>query len=124
MPTWPPLNDEEWPPDHLSDFGPGEQAPPDKPPTEMMKCGHAANATMNGKPVCAICFMATSDDAATIVVEAPDLSGRRATCSYRTGRDGQGHDPQGVPSSVNLAFFEYLPNQPTDQYYCGCWGWD
>lgn len=91
----------------------------------MMACGHAANATMSGAPVCAICLMAgTAEDKATTVVDAPDLTGRRATCSYRKGRHGQRHDPSGVPSSLSLPFFEHHPDQPTDRYYCGCWGWD
>jgi hypothetical protein len=83
----------------------------------MMKCGHAANATMDGgRPVCAICFMATLDDAATIVAETPDLADRRAICSY--------NHSGSVPSSTDLAFFEHRPNESTDKYYCGCWGWD
>ena len=80
----------------------------------MMKCGHAANATHNGKPVCAICFGFTPD--AQIVADtAPDLTGRKARCGYC----GKLTD-----SKISLPFFEYRPNCKYDSYYCGCWGWD
>ena len=80
----------------------------------MMKCGHAANATHNGKPVCAICFGLTPD--AEIVADtAPDLTGRKARCGYC----GKLTD-----SKTSLPFFEYRPNCKYDGYYCGCRGWD
>ena len=89
----------------------------------MMKCGHAANATSHGSPVCAICAGLTLD--AEIIVDTPDLTGRQARCGC--GRL--------VSSSVDLAFFEYLgPGsgsavktrgpQQYDRFYCGCRGWD
>lgn len=82
---------------------------------EMMKCGHSANATdNNNKPCCVMCVMAGNEDA-KVVVEAPDLTNRKAQCSY-------GH--KIVPSSTNLAFFEYCPDKEFDNYYCGCYGWD
>ena len=82
--------------------------------TQMMKCGHSANATdADGKPCCAICIWL--DPNAQIVDDAPpDLTGRFATC--------YGHSK--VPSSSNLAFFKHHPNKVEDEYYCGCMGWD
>lgn len=80
----------------------------------IMKCGHVANATHNGKPVCAICFGLTPD--AEIVADTtPDLTGRKAMCSQC------GHE---TVSNENLPFFEYRPNCKYDSYYCGCRGWD
>lgn len=58
----------------------------------MMKCGHAANAQKGGWPACAIC---DCDE----VVERPDLAGREAACGAKC---------PVVPSSFDLAFFEYL----------------
>lgn len=80
----------------------------------MMRCGHAANATHNGKPVCAICFGITPD-AEIIADTAPDLTGRKARCTYC------GHE---TDSRENLPFFEYRPNAEYDSFYCGCGGWD
>jgi hypothetical protein len=115
-------------------------------PVPMMKCGHSANG-FNGKhePCCVICAGLTPD--AEIVVEAPDLSKRRARCFHygQTGtyHRGRGADcgwnavPEGetikpvngicmceVKSSMNLPFFEYKANKEFDEFYCGCWGWD
>ena len=80
----------------------------------MMKCRHAANATHNGKPVCAICFGLTPD-AEILADTAPDLTGRKARCGFC----GKLTD-----SKISLPFFEYRPDMDTDSYYCGCWGWD
>lgn len=83
--------------------------------TVMMKCGHAANAQdETGKPVCVICIGIR--DGADEVVEAPDLTGRTAFCVY--GKHAE------VPSDLSLPFFEHLPDQPRDRYYCGCFGWN
>ena len=80
----------------------------------MMKCGHAANATHDGKPICAICFGITPD-AEIIADTAPDLTGRKARCKYCSEvRD----------SKASLPFFEYRPKQKTDSFYCGCRGWN
>lgn len=82
--------------------------------SQMMKCGHAANAIIgDGQPVCAICLGIHSG--ADVVDEEPDLTGRRAECIY-CGMTAQ--------SSTNLAFFEYLPTAPMDRFYSGCRGWD
>ena len=80
----------------------------------MMKCGHAANATHNGKPVCAIYFGLTPD-AEIVAGTAPDLTGRKARCNYCG---------EIVDSKASLPFFEYRPEQEYDSFYCGCWGWD
>ena len=76
----------------------------------LLSCGCAANAVNgNGKPSCAIHFC-------TEIVPTPNLENRTAICSY--GKHAE------VPSSTDLAFFEYMPNQPHDRYYCGCYGWE
>lgn len=95
---------------------------------QMMKCGHAANATnTSGKPCCAICAVKPGYDEPAEV----DLSNRRAKCQYRTRKmvgtihSLAGHSPEGVPSDTpGLAFFEHRPGEKFDRYYCGCHGWD
>lgn len=91
----------------------------------MMKCGHAAQGLLRRPegdiPACVIC--APDPDAYTVDDTPPDLTGRRAKCSYRKRRDGQLCTSE-VDSSPNEAFFEYRPDEPFDRYYCGCWGWD
>lgn len=48
------------------------------------------------------------------------LAGRMATCgSPNTNTE---HNPK--PSSPDLAFFRYQPENENDDYYCGCLGWD
>ena len=79
----------------------------------MMVCGHAANATTEGKPCCAICI-GLRPGSTTIAKEAISLKDRTATCG--------GHNPK--PSNTNLAFFFHRPDKETDEYYCGCHGWD
>lgn len=89
----------------------------------MMGCGHAANAQdQGGKPVCAICYGIHSQ--ATIVADPPDLTGRRARCSYFGSKTPIGICNGEEPSSTSLAFFEYKPDRKFDSYYHGCWGWD
>lgn len=78
----------------------------------MMTCGHTANAkTSDGKPCCVICSCYTVDETKTL----PDLTGRFAECTDCR---------KTVPSRFNLPFFQHRPNQQTDTYYCGCFGWD
>lgn len=93
----------------------------------MMKCGHAANGEhiVDGDrfPCCVICAgIPVGNIDAYVVVETPDFSGRKARCSYRTGRDGK--PCKIVDSHPNLAFFEAKPDDEMDRYYCGCYGWD
>lgn len=79
-----------------------------------MKCGHAANATNSqGKPSCVICV--GIHPGAEEIDDTPDLNHRQAQCAYCR---------KTVASSTDLAFFNYLPNKPFDDYYCGCKGWD
>ena len=95
----------------------------DKQYKPLMKCGHVANATTDipdsdgsGKLTihcCAVCIGLTKD--AKIVGEQPDLTGRKAKCSYCDKvRD----------SSFDLPFFSYQPDKEFDNFYCGCMGWD
>jgi len=81
----------------------------------LMKCGHAANATSRGKPVCVICY-GIDEGAAVIDESPPDLAGRKAKCTYcKREKD----------SSLELPFFEYGEGKwKHDWYYCGCRGWD
>lgn len=98
--------------------------------TPMMECGHAANATHNGAPACVICAGISGGANLRVATVAPDLTGRRARCGYRVqGKSlkpepAGAHDPDGVPSSADLWFFEYRPNEPFDSFYCGCHGTD
>jgi len=85
----------------------------------MMACGHRANAhgskVVDGVRVefphaCVIC------DCFTIADSPPDLTGRKARCSYcKKERDS---------TDKWLAFFGHRPNELYDEYYCGCRGWD
>ena len=85
-----------------------------RPATPLMKCGHAANATCEDKPVCVICH--GLDPGATVVDDAPPrLEGRVAKCS------DCGHER---PSNTELAFFAHHPDRATDSFYCGCRGWN
>ena len=81
----------------------------------MMRCGCAASGTntATGAPVCVVHVGLLAS--AEIVDDAPPtLEGRMATCG--------GSRP--VPSSPSLAFFVSRPNRETDEYYCGCAGWN
>ena len=77
--------------------------------TPMLACGCAAQATRNGAPWCS-----THGEGRLAI--PPDLAGRTARCAYSCGHT--------QPSSLRLAFFRHLPERDTDQYYCGCFGWD
>lgn len=82
-----------------------------------MKCGHVANATtkVNGVEIhcCVIC--APNKNAYEINTDIPDLTGRRAKCSYCE---------KSTTSSFDLPFFEHKPDSEFDEYYDGCFGWD
>lgn len=100
-------------------------------PPPMMKCGHAANATCDGGPSCAIC------DCVEVDAAPPDLTGRTARCHHH-GKRAPGHGKSESnygtkpnqtceaerPSAPGLPFFSHEPGQPHDRFYCGCWGWD
>ena len=79
-----------------------------------MKCGCVANATCNGKPICAI-HAGLTPDAAIVSDTQPDLTGRKARCPDCKGT---------VNSSFDLAFFAYRPEREFDSFYCGCRGWN
>lgn len=109
----------------------------------MLKCGCAAHAYRIEKdgthtPSCII-------HDCTEQVEAPNLEGRMARCTYY-GKDmkwwkerwkmgcsdcqkthGAGTENRCQcerPSSVSLAFFRHKPDSQYDEYFCGCAGWD
>jgi hypothetical protein len=96
----------------------------------FMECGHTSQGVSSAtqEPVCIICV--GIHPGARIVAAEPDLSGREACCSYRTpGRYGSREVVRDgrhawVKSDTNLAFFERREDQPFDEYYCGCFGWD
>lgn len=77
-----------------------------------MKCGHIANATSNGKPVCAIC---SCFEVERECKENEGLEGRIAKCTSCNNT---------TPSNWGLPFFKYKPDEERDAYYCGCYGWD
>jgi len=79
----------------------------------LMRCGHIANAVHDGKPCCAICV--PKKEAFEIAEELPDIKNREAKCS---------DCDRVVKSEITLPFFEYLPDQKYDRYYCGCRGWE
>ena len=83
----------------------------DKQP--MMKCGHRANATSNGKPCCVIC--AGIKAGYNEIVDEPDLSNRECKCDM-CGKI--------VPSLEAVAFFEHKPTEKYDIHYDGCRGWN
>lgn len=80
----------------------------------MMRCGHAANATRDGEPVCVICS-GISPGADEIDPDPPSLDGRTMVCAQC------GSERASDPSA---AFFESRPERATDAYYSGCRGWD
>lgn len=99
--------------------------------TPMMACGHSANATCSRHagithdppiPACAIC------DCITVVPTAPDLTGRRARCSYygkvAPRRWRTSVCTSEIASNPHSAFFQHHPEREFDEFYCGCWGWD
>lgn len=103
----------------------------------MMKCGHAANATSDGKPVCAICAPVNGWNE---IDYSPDsLEGRLARCTYygypSHGRDfgpiyGGCNCEKGkvckceTASDSELPFFEHRPGADFDSFFCGCKGWN
>lgn len=81
----------------------------------LMSCGCAANARMSrpdGRGLVPGCLAHCNT---TPMPVPPKLEGREASCS---------HCGKRAPSSERLAFFRHRPADETDQFYCGCWGWD
>ncbi len=81
----------------------------------LMMCGHVENSKVirdgEEKPCCVICteFRVKKED-----IE-DELKGRMAECN---------HCDATVPSKSTLPFFKYNPELETDNYYCGCFGWN
>ncbi len=105
----------------------------------IMACGDVAQGVDdNNNPVCIIHAGFTPD--AKVVAEQPDLEGRLAYCTYDRAKRGKCPDQsarkgsvrcefgcgtgEGAPSKATMPFFRHQPDQPFDQFYCGCWGWD
>lgn len=75
----------------------------------IMRCGcRAQGRKPDGSPICAVHL------SATIAPEQPELEARQARCDC--GRKDS--------SAKHLAFFQYLPGEAFDRYYCGHAGWD
>ena len=88
----------------------------------IMKCGHPNSDTIilpDGTkiPICVICGCMNIKKEITESTEG--LEGRTAICCQHKNRDCK-----SVPSSWDLPFFQYNPEDKHDSYYCGCWGWD
>ncbi len=107
----------------------------------MMKCGHTANCEKvesdgTRKPYCFFC------DCDEVMTTKPDLTGRKAKCSYYgktvyernnetyypelMTKNAYGKDCCGsiVDSSYGLPFFHHKPDSEYDEFYCGCQSWD
>lgn len=80
----------------------------------LMKCGHVANATRDGKPICIICLNII-DGADEIANTTPNLKNRKSKC-LDCGKTTE--------SNFDLPFFKYRKNEMFDSHYCGCKGWD
>jgi len=83
-----------------------------------MECGHVAlGVDANGKPICPICagIHKGHDVISKILKDDEELEERNAKCGYCL---------RETPSSWDLPFFKYCPNEEQDEYYCGCYGWD
>ena len=83
----------------------------------LMKCGHVANATNGGKPLCVICMIDGQTDYATVEKEVSadyGLEGRMSRCTCGAEE----------PSRWGLPFFKHRPGKETDSHDCGCYGWD
>lgn len=107
----------------------------------MMQCGHQANAVQTLEdgtkiPSCVICAGVHPGSSTPMEIQ-PDLSGRRARCTYfGTIPKGRNHssnygckrgevcDCEVSSAESHLAFFEMKSHEPFDSFYCGCWGWD
>lgn len=74
----------------------------------LLSCGCRANSTSNGQPSCAVHAGLVPD---IHVVDTPNLDERTAKCGCGQER----------PSSLRLAFFEYLgPGSPYSKETCEC----
>jgi hypothetical protein len=86
---------------------------------KMMKCGHVATVTRCVNGICdEVCgYFGCGEDGLIEDTNFDEsvLEGRQSSCSY-CGKLAK--------SSLNLPFFEYLPERKHDKHYCGCRGWD
>lgn len=81
-----------------------------------MACGHVAQSIdESGRPCCVVC-LGIDPRAKIEQTVKPGLGGRTARC-FECSRPP-------VASSWDLPFFSYRPAEKTDEYYCGCRGWD
>lgn len=99
--------------------------------TTLMKCGHVANATSGGEPVCVIDAGTPRDADARTVAPEPDLTGRKSecgTCSRVENSDGTRADGTRMWRG-SLPFLRLRPDYDEaagrlDSHYCGCRGWN
>lgn len=110
---------------------------------DMMLCGHAATGghgtpgTEDYHECCVVCSMGgRSEQACTVDPNPPDLTSRRARCTYYgssiTVRECNYGEKRGTvgchceqPSNPKaLPFFEYHSDEDFDRFFCGCAGWD
>jgi hypothetical protein len=80
----------------------------------LMKCGcgnsGAYRITTRGPaPICGI------HQEMETMSPPKDLHDRKASCFYCNTQ---------CESDIALPFFRYQPSAETDQWYCGCFGWD
>lgn len=85
----------------------------------IMACGCIEKGTSTWQGVTVRSSVCSHAGHATPMDPQPDLTGRVAVCGGHKGGPGK-----EKPSSFALAFFKYQPDKPTDEFYCGCWGWD
>lgn len=82
--------------------------------SQLMKCGHTANARdAMDKPVCAMCI-GILPGADKIEDMLPNLKDRMASCGYCGS---------SRPSDLSLPFFIWQQGHEGDKFYCGCRGW-
>ncbi len=108
--------------------------------TQLMKCGCVAQGVLSSRagvkvdppiPACVI------HDCYEPAEAAPDLTGRTARCTYNSckkylakyrdthyGKLNEADGRSYAPSDLKLPFFKHKPNEPFDEYFCGCMGWD
>ena len=93
----------------------------------MMKCGCVAQGVLtarNGVPLDPPIPSCLIHDCTEVADAKPDLTGRMAKCAYRHSQPSprQRPGPSPVPSSFDLAFFEYCgpgSREATELCVCG-----
>ena len=79
-----------------------------------MKCGHVVDKEHIKYDLCNCTTILRE-----VQTDIDGLEGRKARCYQH-----KGGNPPLVQSRWNLPFFNYRPDKETDEYYCGCWGWE